>query len=69
MQVIKEVTIGEKEMYVISIPMIIALGLILIPQEFIQTLPNFLQYLFSSPIATASIAAMILNKILPSEGN
>ena len=69
MQVIKEVTIGEKEMYVISIPMIIALGLILIPQEFIQTLPNFLQYLFSSPIATASIAAMIINKILPSEGN
>ena len=67
MQVIKEVTIGEKEMYVISIPMIIALGLILIPQEFIQTLPNFLQYLFSSPIATASIAAMVLNKILPSE--
>ena len=67
MQVIKEVTIGEKEMYVISIPMIIALGLILIPQEFIQTLPNFLQYLFSSPIATASIAAMLLNKILPSE--
>lgn len=69
MQVIKEVTIGEKEMYVISIPMIIALGLILIPQEFIQTLPNFLQYLFSSPIATASIAAMVLNKILPSESN
>lgn len=68
MQVIKEVSIGEKEMYVISIPMIIALGLILIPQEFIQTLPNFLQYLFSSPIATASIAAMILNKVLPSEG-
>ncbi|MEG2709005.1 MAG: solute carrier family 23 protein [Vagococcus sp.] len=67
MQVIKEVPIGEKEMYVISIPMIIALGLILIPKEFIQTLPNFLQYLFSSPIATASIAAMVLNKILPSE--
>lgn len=67
MQVIKEVSIGEKEMYVISIPMIIALGLILIPQEFIHTLPNFLQYLFSSPIATASIAAMVLNKVLPSE--
>lgn len=67
MQVIKEVSIGEKEMYVISIPMIVALGLILIPKDFISTLPDFVQYLFSSPIATASIVAIVLNKVLPSE--
>ncbi|AQP53205.1 xanthine/uracil permease [Vagococcus penaei] len=67
MQVIKEVPIREKEMYVISVPMIVTLGLILIPQDFITTLPQFLQYLFGSPIATASIVAIILNKVLPSE--
>ena len=65
MQVIKEVPIHEKQMYIISIPMIVALGLILIPKDFIQTLPDFVQYLFSSPIATASIVAIVLNKVLP----
>lgn len=67
MQVIKEVPIHEKEMYVISVPMIVTLSLILIPKDFISTLPQFLQYLFGSPIATASIVAIILNKILPNE--
>lgn len=67
MKVIKEVDISEKEMYVIAIPMILTLALTLLPKEFIQTLPQFLQYLFSSSVATASIAAILLNRILPNE--
>lgn len=66
-KVIKEVDISEKEMYVIAIPMILTLALTLLPKEFIQTLPQFLQYLFSSSVATASIAAILLNRILPNE--
>ncbi|GGC82712.1 uracil-xanthine permease family protein [Enterococcus wangshanyuanii] len=66
-KVIKEVEINEKEMYVIAIPMILTLALTLIPEEFIQSLPQFLQYLFGSSVATASIAAILLNRLLPSE--
>lgn len=66
-KVIKEVEISEKEMYVIAIPMILTLALTLIPKEFIQSLPQFLQYLFSSSVATASIAAILLNRLLPNE--
>ncbi|MEI5995496.1 uracil-xanthine permease family protein [Candidatus Enterococcus mansonii] len=66
-KVIKEVEIGEKEMYVIAIPMIVTLALTLIPKEFIQALPPFLNYLFGSSVATASIAAILLNRILPVE--
>ncbi|MGX7262791.1 uracil-xanthine permease family protein [Enterococcus crotali] len=66
-KVIKEVDISEKEMYVIAIPMILTLALTLIPKEFIQSLPQFLQYLFGSSVATASIAAILLNRLLPSE--
>ncbi|WP_207696065.1 xanthine/uracil permease [Enterococcus sp. DIV0212c] len=66
-KVIKEVDISEKEMYVIAIPMILTLALTLIPKEFIQTLPPFLQYLFGSSVATASIAAIVLNRLLPNE--
>lgn len=66
-KVIKEVEISEKEMYVIAIPMILTLALTLIPKEFIQSLPHFLQYLFGSSVATASIAAILLNRLLPNE--
>jgi len=65
LQVIKNVVITEKEMYIIAVPMIFALALALMPDEFLYSLPNFVQYLFGSPIATASIIAIVLNKILP----
>ncbi|WP_430598453.1 uracil-xanthine permease family protein [Enterococcus sp. AZ177] len=67
LKVMKEVDINEKQMYVIAIPMILTLALTLIPKEFIQSLPQFLQYLFSSSVATASIAAILLNCLLPNE--
>ena len=65
LKVMKNETIGEKEMYVIAIPMILTLALTLMPKELLYSLPSTIQYLFSSPIATAAIAAIILNKILP----
>ena len=64
-QVMMKEKIGEKEMYIIAIPMIITLALVLIPSDFVNTLPSFVQYLLGSPILAASIAAIILNKILP----
>ncbi|WP_075527092.1 uracil-xanthine permease family protein [Sporosarcina ureilytica] len=65
LQVIKRVKITEKEMYIIAIPMILALALALIPADFLYSLPTFIQYLFGSSIATASIAAILLHIILP----
>ncbi|MEF2967732.1 solute carrier family 23 protein [Paenibacillus sp. M1] len=65
-QVMKNEKIGEKEMYIIAIPMIITLALVLIPDEFLYSLPTFVQYLFGSPLLAASLAAIILNKLLPS---
>lgn len=65
-QVMKNQHIGEKEMYVISIPMILTLALVLIPKDYLYSLPTFVQYLLGSPILTAALAAIILNKCLPS---
>jgi NCS2 family nucleobase:cation symporter-2 len=65
-QVMKNVTIGEKEMYIIAIPMIITLALVLIPSDYLHSLPSFVQYLLGSPILAASLAAILLNKLLPS---
>lgn len=65
LQVIKHVQITEKEMYIIAIPMILTLALALIPEDFLIALPTFIQYFFSSPIATASIVAILLHILLP----
>ncbi|GAB6991824.1 uracil-xanthine permease family protein [Paenibacillus pini] len=64
-QVMKNERIGEKQMYIIAIPMILTLALVLIPKDFLYTLPTFVQYLFGSPILAASLAAIVLNKVLP----
>lgn len=66
LQVMKNVRIGEKEMYVIAVPMILTLALTLLPKDFLYSLPTTVQYLFGSPVATAAIAAIVLNKVLPS---
>lgn len=66
-QVMKNVKIGEKEMYIIAISMILTLALVLIPKEFLYTLPDFVQYLLGSPILGASLAAIVLNKLLTSK--
>lgn len=66
LQVMKNETISEKEMYVIAMPMILTLALTLIPDDFLYSLPTTVQYLFGSPVAAAAILAIILNKILPS---
>ena len=65
LKVMKNEKIGEKEMYVIAVPMILTLALTLIPKDFLYSLPTVLQYLFNSPVATAAIAAILLNRLLP----
>ncbi|KOP80776.1 xanthine/uracil permease [Lysinibacillus sp. FJAT-14745] len=66
LQVMKNENIGEKEMYVIAVPVILTLALTLLPKDFLYSLPTTVQYLFGSPIATAAIVAILLNKLLPS---
>lgn len=60
LQVMKDVTIGEKEMYIISIPMILTLALVLIPKDFLYTLPTFVQYLLGSPILVCCAGSDII---------
>ena len=51
-------------MYVIAVPIIMTLALTLLPKSFGNS-TTILQYLFSSPVATASIVAILLQAILP----
>ncbi len=64
-QVLKQKQLGQKEMYVISIPILLVIALTFLPADYLSTLPTMIQYLFGSPIAIASLTAIILNKALP----
>lgn len=67
LEVMKKIPFHEKETYVFGIPMVLTLALTFIPKDYVSGLPQMLQYLFSSPVATASIVAIMLNKLLPSK--
>ncbi len=66
-RILREVRLTERNMFVIGIPIIVTLALYLLPKDYLQTLPEFLQYVLGSTIATAALVCIILNKILPAE--
>lgn len=66
-QVLKKETIGQKATYVVSIPILLVVALTFLPSDYLNSLPTMVRYLFGSPIAIASLMAIILNKLLPQD--
>lgn len=66
-QVLKKETIGQKATYVVSIPILLVVALTFLPFDYLNSLPTMVRYLFGSPIAIASLMAIILNKLLPQD--
>ena len=64
-RVVKNLNFSERELYIIGIPLIFAVGLLFIPKEVVASAPQTLQYLLGSPIAIGAIVAIIMNKIIP----
>ena len=48
-------------MHVIAVPVILTLALMLLPDDFLYSLPTTIQYLFRSSIASAAIVAILMN--------
>ncbi len=69
LRIIRNIPLTERNMFIIGVPVVTTLALFLLPKDFVQILPIFLQYLLNSSIATAAIIAIILNKLLPKEFN
>ncbi|WP_028116412.1 solute carrier family 23 protein [Ferrimonas senticii] len=64
-RVIQNVQLTERNMLVVGLPIMLALGAVLMPSELKYGLPEFLGYLVNSGIAIGALAAVILNFILP----
>lgn len=63
--VVKDELVTERATYIVGIPLVITIGLILLPVEVIESAPQIVQYFLSSPIAISAILAILLNKLIP----
>lgn len=63
----KQINMGSKETYIVSICVILAIGLNILPQGLLESLPVFAQYILGSSIATCALTAIILNKLIPND--
>lgn len=66
-RILRQEPLTERNMFVIGVPMVVTLALYFLPQDYVRTLPQMLQYIMSSSVATAAIVAILLNLILPKE--
>lgn len=64
-RIIRHIELTERNMFVIGIPIIISQALFLLPPDYLKTLPQYAQYVLSSPLACAAVCAIVLNKMLP----
>lgn len=64
-RVIKNEEFSERELYIIGVPLIVAIGLIFIPASLKGSAPQFIQYLLDSPIAVSALVAIAMNKLIP----
>lgn len=63
--VVKTQLNSERATYIVGIPLVVTLGLILLPEEVVETAPQIIQYFLNSPIAIGAILAIIINKLIP----
>lgn len=65
-RVVRGTHLTERNMLVIGLPILMALFATLVPQDFVKTLPDFVQYILGSSIAFGAVWAIVLHQILPS---
>lgn len=64
-RVIKNESLSERQVYIIGVPLICAVGLLFAPDQLTKNAPELIKYLLDSPIAVSAIVAIVMNKLLP----
>lgn len=67
-RILRHVHLDERAMLVVGIPLICAFFATLAPKEWLQSLPDMLQYLLGSAVTVGAMAAMVMNLVLPKVG-
>lgn len=66
-RVVRTAALTERNMFVVGLPILMALFATLVPQEFVDSLPDLARYLLGSSIAFGAVWAIVLNLVLPEE--
>lgn len=62
---VKDEPLSERQLYIIGVPIAVAMGLLNLPADLSSAAPQFVQFLLDSPIAVSALVAIVLNKLLP----
>lgn len=65
MKVIQHIAIDERNMMIIGLPILFTIAVTVLPKDFLNGLPDFANYIFSSGITVGALATVLLNLILP----
>lgn len=68
-KVIQHVDIDDRNMIVIGLPILLTIGVTVMPKEILNSMPDFANYILSSGTAVGALATVILNLIIPKERN
>lgn len=66
-RVVRSAALTERNMFVIGLPILMAIFATLAPKEFVDGLPDLARYLLGSSIAFGAVWAIVLNLVLPDE--
>jgi len=66
-RVIQQVNLNERNMLVIGLPILIGLGVSVMPKEILYSMPPLTTYLLSSGIAIGAILSVLMNAMLPND--
>ncbi|MFJ5624128.1 uracil-xanthine permease family protein [Peribacillus loiseleuriae] len=66
-KVIQHIVVDDRNMMVIGIPILLAIGVTVLPKDILYSLPDFANYLLSSGTGIGAISAVVLNLIIPPE--
>ncbi|GED52142.1 purine permease [Brevibacillus borstelensis] len=65
LKVIQHITIDERNMMVIGLPILLTIAVTVLPKDALQGAPDFVNYILSSNITVGALATLILNQVIP----
>lgn len=64
-KVIQHISIDDRNMMVIGLPILCTIAVTVLPKEALNGVPDFVNYILSSGITAGALATVILNVVIP----
>ena len=65
MKVIQHISLNDRNMMVIGLPILLTIAVTVLPKDALQGAPDFVGYILSSNITVGALATLVLNQLIP----